>query len=167
MKEFKILPSNPDFQNLTTQQINFVFTMYQQDMLEAGKGTSNQDVNSDDWWYADHDDFEPLVEGHDEDAIASKVAKLFTRNTVNGKLAQEAVDERIQANLKDMREKADLLESQGRDKWGAPNEAQIAEKKAFDNSGDTTDSIKNAIAQFKTASGEVVDLPTQDDDFEI
>lgn len=79
MKEFKVLPTDDRFKELTGHQVNFILSSmgYDNKLLErARKGidiNSTMEDTDESWWYASHEDFEPLVEGHDEEDIARQV----------------------------------------------------------------------------------------------
>lgn len=85
MKEFKVLPTNEDFQRLTGEQMEFIIASMNYDSKLQDRINRGIDVNStmedydESWWYASHDEFEPLREGHDEEFIANQVEERLTK----------------------------------------------------------------------------------------
>lgn len=85
MKEFKVLPTNSDFQKLTGEQIEFIIASMNYDAKLAERQAKGIDINTtmedfdDSWWYESHEEFEPLREGHDEEDIARQVEERLTQ----------------------------------------------------------------------------------------
>jgi hypothetical protein len=81
MKEFKVLPTNPDFQNLTDAQIEFILYSMQEDHKERERARKGLMVDSQfydtdyeqDVMGKDIKEWDVLKEGHDADEIAKQV----------------------------------------------------------------------------------------------
>lgn len=84
MKEFKVLPTSEEFKKLTGEQIDFIIASMNYDAKIQERISRGVDINTtmedydESWWYANHDEFEPLREGHDEEDIARQVEERLT-----------------------------------------------------------------------------------------
>lgn len=174
MREFKVLPTSPDFRALTEHQIEFIAYSMQEDRREADRmrrqvhaDTHFQDYD-DSWWTADLEDFTAKREDHDEALIAQQVASLSTEEDMkklrarwdasleaddivaNGgtTVEQDSINAVLQANLNKVLEEARGLEAEGINKWGEMerSEADHGEKLGYDLI--TKESIDEAIAIF-------------------
>lgn len=82
MEKFQVLPTDERFQNLSPDQIEYIFANMEMDMKEQqrmAKGLKNTVEDDDDsWWNEDSETFDPLREDHDEDDLAKQVDALLT-----------------------------------------------------------------------------------------
>lgn len=84
MKEFKALPTEKRFQDLSMQQINFIIASMNYDGKLQERASRGVDINSTiedsdtSWWDTPPEEFDPIVEGHDEDDIARQVEDRLT-----------------------------------------------------------------------------------------
>lgn len=96
MDKFQVLPTDERFQNLSPDQIEYIFANMEMDMKEEArraKGLKNTIEDDDDsWWYEDSETFEPLKEEHDEEDLAKQVDSLLTETERRKK------EERIKAD---------------------------------------------------------------------
>ncbi len=143
MKTFNVLPSSPDFQNLTNDQIEFIIEQMNIDYKERNHKGFNADLGAydydDGWFTSDIEDFEPLVAGHDEADIVRQAAALYedAPTDVNRTLYLQEVDQKIASDLKAMKLENDKLVAKGVDKWVVgstpiPNEKQVEDEAALD-----------------------------------
>lgn len=148
MKDFHLLPSSPDIQNLTSDQLSFILANYKRDSLELQRKSGKGQDDNNEWWYQDEKEFEPIVEGHDEQDLARQAQRLFEK--VNGENSLSDVDKHIAMRLKELQDESAELEKQNAPK-GVNNLAQLEERKAFDKlgSGASTDSINRQIVEFE------------------
>lgn len=150
MKDFRVLPSSPDFQNLTDEQLRFMIAQYNNDSEEQKR--SNGDYTSDannDWWEASHEDFDPIEEGHDEEDIARQAQALFDRKKSDN---TQQVEEHIAMRLQELIDTSKEMEA-----TGVANKAQLEEKEAFERLGGT--SIQEAQRQIQE------ELPFDEDEY--
>lgn len=96
MDKFQVLPTDERFQNLSPDQIEYIFANMEMDMKEEARrarGLKNTIEDDDDsWWYEDSETFEPLKEEHDEEDLAKQVDSLLTETERRKK------EERIKAD---------------------------------------------------------------------
>lgn len=84
MKEFKVLPTDQRFQDLSMHQINFIIASMNYDVKLQERANKGIDIsttiedNDTSWWGTPHDEFDPIAEGHDEDDIARQVEERLT-----------------------------------------------------------------------------------------
>lgn len=84
MKEFKVLPTDQRFQDLSMHQINFIIASMNYDVKLQERANKGIDINTTiedndtSWWDTPHDEFDPIAEGHDEDDIARQVEERLT-----------------------------------------------------------------------------------------
>lgn len=82
MDKFQVLPTDERFQNLSPDQIEYIFANMEMDMKEQqrmAKGLKNTVEDDDDsWWDEDSETFDPLREDHDEDDLAKQVDALLS-----------------------------------------------------------------------------------------
>ncbi len=160
MKEFKVLPTEQRFQELTGQQIDFIISSMNYDHRLQERARKGLDVNStledndESWWYASHEDFEPIVEGHDEEDIARQVQEKLSeadrkslRDRFDSELEyqeylnnggedfyKDSLKEHIQKNLDNLRDEA--------------KEGKFKEEKMTRTDNMSMDEIQNAIDIF-------------------
>ena len=80
MKEFKVLPTEKRFQDLTYEQMDFIIASMNRDSwleYQASKGQQHMDnlVEDDDtsWWDTSHDEFDPVPDFLDAEDLAKQV----------------------------------------------------------------------------------------------
>lgn len=178
MREFKVLPTDSRWLALTDEQIEFMLYSMERDVVEADRARRGIKVdgeyedNDESWWYAEHDDFEALKDGHDEEDIARQVEDLTTEedkerlrkrfadneelNEIEDRFNQEAEDI-LEANLKAMFAEAQRLESQGVDNWGKKSEDTATEEPNVVSTELTQDVFKDAFAMMDEESGRYED----------
>lgn len=183
MKEFKVLPTNEDFLNLTDNHIEFIAYSMEKDREEFERAKRGGIADADyqdyeqDWWYAEHDDFVALHKNHNEEDIAKQVqaitspedmAKLRARwdasieadsIVANGgtTVEEDTINEMMQNNLAKVLKEAQSLEAQGVNKWGDKTDIEISEENHSEQLGFkeiTKESIDDAIAIFNKAGSE-------------
>lgn len=132
MKEFKVLPTDQRFQDLSMHQINFIIASMNYDGKLQERVNKGMDINSTiedsdtSWWDTPHDEFDPIAEGHDEDDIARQVEERLTeaerksmKDRFEDEIAyeeyirnggvdfeKESIKQIIQNNLEELREEA-------------------------------------------------------------
>lgn len=127
MEKFQVLPSDPNFQNLTDLQVQFIMENMLQDAKEkerALKGNSQEYYeDEDDSWYNDRGEFDPLRDEDDLAALQSHV------ETVSSKESYEKARARFQS----VEEWNKFLEDGGKDAEELQKEQHIQEQleKAF------------------------------------
>ena len=176
MKEFKVLPTNPDFQALTDDQVGFIIGNMNKDaeiaaLIAKGIDPDSQVTDSDTtWWDTPIDEFDP--KGNldiDESDIAKqleeltseddrrKLAKISEGNqewadyleeegNANEMLSTEHI---IQENLRKAMDEAKMLESTGTSNWGKPRVSEEEEKKAAEFEPLTQEGIEEAFKLFE------------------
>lgn len=183
MKEFKVLPTNEDFLNLTDNHIEFIAYSMEKDREEFERAKRGGIADADyqdyeqDWWYAEHDDFVALHKNHDEEDIAKQVqaitspedmAKLRARwdasieadsIVANGgtTVEEDTINEMMQNNLAKVIQEAQRLEAHGVNKWGDKTDMEVSEENHADQLGFekiTKESIDEAISIFEKAGSE-------------
>lgn len=103
MKEFKVLPTDSRFKELTGHQLSFILESLEYDnkiQEKINKGIDPRTVSEDmdtSWWDVSHEEFEPLVEGHDEKEIARQVEERLNESQ------RKAIKDRF-ANTKEYEE---------------------------------------------------------------
>lgn len=147
MKDFKLLPSSPEIQNLTQDQLSFILINYHKDAMEAQRRSGNGiDESSSNWWTVSEEEFEPIVEGHDETELARQAQLLFERTNGENSLAE--VDKHIAMRLKELQDESAELEKRNAPK-NVNNLAELEAQKAFENldSGISDKDIQTQIEQ--------------------
>lgn len=187
MKEFKILPTNPDFQALTDDQVGFIMENMNQDseiqaLINKGHDPSKHISDEDDsWWEESVEDFNP--KGNldvSDDEIAAQVEALTTEED-RQKLAQiiegndewaEYLEEEgneqeqltienvIQENLRKAKEDAQRMSAEGKDDWGKASMSIEEENSAEDFEPMTQEGIEEA---FKIFEGEEDEAEIEED----
>lgn len=77
--KFKVLPTSKDFQELTTEQVDWIVINMNIDAKEEARARSGKDPNEifedhdTDWLEGRQEDFEPVKEEHDEKEIAKQL----------------------------------------------------------------------------------------------
>lgn len=193
MREFKVLPTDPAWLAMSNDQIEWVLRNLARDNEEAerrrnGRELEDEFQDHDTAWYdTPHDQWTPVREGDDEDRIAKQLAEITSEEDMarlkarweasqeadeqyakNGSTIEEdTINELIQNNLIKAIEEAKRIEKHGGTKWGEKTPIEIEEEKANQQfqSKLKQDSIQDAISLFE--GGESLELPNQDDDFEI
>lgn len=178
MKEFKVLPTNPDFRALTDRQIEFIAYSMEKDREEIERarrgGVADSDYQDfdDSWWTAEHDDFVAKREDHDEADIANQVQAMTTPEDMaklrarwdasveaesivaNGgtTIAEDNLNEMMKNNLDRVIKEAKALEADGINKWGDKTDIEISEENQAQQLGYgkiTQESIDEAISIFE------------------
>lgn len=178
MKEFKVLPTNPDFRALTDRQIEFIAYSMEKDREEIERarrgGVADSDYQDfdDSWWTAEHDDFVAKREDHDEVDIANQVQAMTTPEDMaklrarwdasveaesivaNGgtTIAEDNLNEMMKNNLDRVIKEAKALEADGINKWGDKTDIEISEENQAQQLGYgkiTQESIDEAISIFE------------------
>ena len=178
MKEFKVLPTNPDFRTLTDRQIEFIAYSMEKDREEIERarrgGVADSDYQDfdDSWWTAEHDDFVAKREDHDEADIANQVQAMTTPEDMaklrarwdasveaesivaNGgtTIAEDNLNEMMKNNLDRVIKEAKALEADGINKWGDKTDIEISEENQAQQLGYgkiTQESIDEAISIFE------------------
>lgn len=185
MKEFKVLPTDERFINLTDDQIGFILhnmgydAKLEEQAMKGIKADSYYEDESDDW-DVDINEFEIIKDGHDENDIANQVEKLTSKEDIKKarerystveewnefldsgvKLAEDVEKETyMQEQLKKVFAEAEELNSLGKVK---ETEGIKVEKHIEPiNINDTSD-LKEAIDLFN-GTEDSYNLPTSDDD---
>lgn len=173
MDRFHVLPSSPDFQNLTNEQLEWI--IYSAQLDNKKKGPESYEDYDDSWFEAE--EFEPLREGDDEEEIARQVEKLTSEedkarlearleDTAESEeiaqrgeksLEEESIDNLIAENIRKAQEEARRLESHKGTQKTAEQRKQEKENATYQAELDTG-SIQDAVALFEG---------DQEDDFEI
>lgn len=178
MREFKVLPTDPRWLELTDEQIEFMLYSMERDVVEADRARRGIQVdgeyedNDESWWYAEHDEFEALRDDHDEEDIARQVEDLTTEedrerlrkrfadneelNEIEDRFNQEAEDV-LESNLKAMFAEAKRLESKGIDNWGKESEAPDNQEPQEVSTELTQGVFQDAFAMMDEESGKYED----------
>lgn len=158
MKEFKILPTNPDFQALTEMQVGFIMENMSIDaeyreMIAKGQNPDEHFKDSDDsWWETPIDEFDPkgVIDIPDEeiqkqiDAFTPEEDRAKLKDIYEGSkewseymeeegsdIREQTVEGVIQENLRKAMAEAKRLRGAGKSKQGQPSFTQ-EEKQAAD-----------------------------------
>lgn len=192
MREFQVLPTDPSWLAMSNDQIEWMLRNMSRDTEEANRRKSGKELEDEfqdydsSWYDQAHDEWTPLREGDDEQAIANQVAsmtspedmaKLKARweasqevDEIQAKggttIEEDTINELIQNNLIKAIEEAKRIEKHGGNKWGEKTPIEIEEEKANQQFQTQLkqESIQDAINLFE---GDEIELPSQDDDFEI
>lgn len=193
MKKFNVLPSDPAWQNLTHEQIEWILYNMERDVEEEqrrakGLALEGEYEDLDDSWYeVPHEEFNPVREGHDEAEIARKLNEITTEEDMaklkarweasqevdairaegGTTIEEDTINELIANNVQKAIEEAKRIEKHGGNKWGdkTPIELEEERKNLEFKSQLKQDDIQDAIALF---NGEKEIEPTSlDDDFVI
>lgn len=148
MREFNVLPTDPRFQALNDEQIDFILYSMERDAIEIDRARRGIQVDGEfedtdeSWWYKDHEEFTALEPDDDEEDIAKQVDAMTTEEDMarlrERYRANEALDELekthansindiINQNLKALFDEADRLNQEGVSKWGDPIEKEEIE----------------------------------------
>lgn len=176
MKEFNILPTNPDFQALTSDQVGFIMANMKKDaeireLLAKGYDPEEHIKDTDEsWWNEPLEDFNPkgLLDIPDEE-IAKQVEAL-TSEEDRRKLAgiiegsedwadymenegneneQATTESVIQENLRKAQEEAQRLTSAGQDNWGKVSISEEEKEKSEEFEPMTQESVEEAYRIFE------------------
>lgn len=154
MKDFQVLPTNPDFMALTEQQIEYIAYSMEKDREEFVQSQRNmkQDADytdyDDSWWTADHDSFTALRDDHDEEDIARQVNAMTSekdKQTLRSRLdasyeadgiidaggttvEQDSIQAIMARNLEKVLQEANELAKTGTNKWGEKTEIELNEE---------------------------------------
>lgn len=176
MREWKVLPTDPKFLELTDEQIDFLLTgmnLDSEDEARARKGydpNMSYDTEDDSFWNVSEEEFQPIKEWQDEGDIAQQVEDLlgvestrklrarfkteqeYAEYLENGgaKAKEMYVDEKIQESLAKAYEEARMIEKFG--KKSTKPETDISNQVKLD---------KNVIKEAQEL------FNSMDDDFEI
>lgn len=182
MKEFNTLPTNPDFQKLTEDQVEFI--MYNLDLDAEQRKMAMEGINpnehfsdsDDSWWNDSHEEFNPLEATElTEDEIADKVTAMTTAEDLHrleesrrenedwaNYLEEQGIDEKetytshtVQSRLDSVYEEARRLEQSGKSNWGKKQitEEEEQNKHLSETSGElTSEGIDEAIRLFEGES---------------
>ena len=189
MKEFKVLPTDERFTNLSDDQIGFILgNMIYDNKLEnqARKGVNPESYYEDEeeeYWTQDIKDFEALKEEHDELDIAKQVESLTNKEELakvrerfktteewndfmekGGALAERAEKEKyLQEKLTKMYEEVEELNNAGVSRWGEAkfNENTEAVKDLVPMK---EEDLQDAISLFNGDTDEQFSMPTSNDD---
>ncbi len=180
MDEFKVLPTDDRFKNLSDDQIgyileNMILDRKEEDRARRGLDSKNFYEDEDDsFWNVDMDDFVALKEEHDETNIADQVNELVGKESMKkakerfksteeynqfleegGKLAKQMqVDSYIEEKIKAVYEEAEQMER------AKANGTEVPKREGAINLKPTeVDTIKEAVDLFNGDDG--------DDDFYI
>lgn len=108
MDKFQVLPTDERFQNLSPDQIEYIFANMEMDMKEEArraKGLKNTVEDDDDsWWYQDSETFQPLREDHDEEDLAKQVDALLSEADRRKKEERIKADDYTEEEQKQIRE---------------------------------------------------------------
>lgn len=174
MDRFKVLPSNPDFQNLTNEQLEWIIYSSQLDNKKYSPGENFADY--DESWF-NKKEFSPLRDGDDEEDIARQVEELTTEEEAarlkarwegaedaeafaqsgEKSIEEQSIDDMINAKIEDAKKEARNIEKYKSGNKHPDEEKQEAEDVQFQENLDSG-SIQDAIDLFEG---------DQDDDFEI
>lgn len=178
MKEFKVLPTNKDFMNLSEEQIEFIAYSMERDNEElkraqkglTGDGSDYHDTDSS-WWEADHDEFTALRNDHDEEDIAKQVQSMTTEEDMKKlrsrwdasieaseivasggtTIEQDTIENFMEANIQRVVDEAKNLERQGINRWGDKTDIETSEEQHIEELGYenlTSEGIEEAISIF-------------------
>lgn len=189
MKEFKVLPTDERFINLSDDHIGFILgnMVYDQKLEDQARKGVNPDSyyedEEDEYWNQPIEDFEALKEEHDELAIAEQVEALTNKEELakvrerfksteewnefmdkGGALAERAEKEKyLQEKLTKMYEEVAELNQAGVSRWGEAkfNEDTEAVKNLVPMK---EEDLQDAISLFNGDTDEQFSMPTSDDD---
>lgn len=189
MKEFKVLPTDERFINLSDDHIGFILgnMVYDQKLEDQARKGVNPDSyyedEEDEYWNQPIEDFEALKEEHDELAIAEQVEALTNKEELakvrerfksteewnefmdkGGALAERAEKEKyLQEKLTKMYEEVAELNQAGVSRWGEAkfNEDTEAVKNLVPMK---EEDLQDAISLFNGETDEQFSMPTSDDD---
>lgn len=195
MKEFKVLPTDERFVNLSDEQIGFILgnMVYDNKLEEQARKGINPDSyfedEEDGYWTQDINEFVALKEDHDEEDIAKQVETLTNKEELakvrerfnsteewndfmekGGALAERVEKEKyLQEKLDKLFEEAEELNNAGVSRWGEPKFKEqteaVAKLKPL-----KEDDLQDAISLFNGETDEAFSMPTvldDDDDYTI
>lgn len=176
MKEFKVLPTNPDFQALTSHQVEFIMANMETDaeiqkLIAQGKDPSNFIKDSDSsWWEDSVEEFDPKggLDISDEE-ISRQVEELTSiedrkrlekisednqewsdyLETEGNDRDQMTTENTIQEKLRKAQEDAQRLASAGQSQWGKVSISDEEKEHAQDMEPMTQESIEEAYRLFE------------------
>lgn len=187
MKEFKVLPTNPDFRALSEHQIEFIAYSLQEDRRELDRARRQVRADSqfqdydESWWTADLKDFTAKRADHDEAEIAKQVQALSTEEDMKKLRArwdasleaddivasggttveQDTIDELLKQKLEEVIREAKGLEAEGINRWSEMDTIEQSHEDKLGLAPITQESIDDAIAIF---NGDELSSLEDDDD---
>lgn len=178
-KEFKVLPTDERFQDLTDEQYGWIMKNMQIDADIERRRAKGQDPNEafqdydEEWFGAKESEFEPLKDSHDEEEIAKQVDELtnaeylqkvrakfdneeewleYVKSSREGKLAhdEQLVKEKLEEAYEEARRREKGIKPTKEDK------PQVTQESV------SNESIKNALDLFN--SGEEEEITQKEDE---
>lgn len=176
MKEFKVLPTNPDFQRLTRDQVEYIISNMNKDaeifsMISKGLDPEKQVTDKDtSWWETPIEEFDPKGDlDVDMEDIARQVeeltsvedrkrlAKMTEGNQEwveylekeGNKNEQTSIEGHIQKQLEIAKKEAKMLRDSGINNWGKQTTTVEEKKRAEDFEPITQDSVEEAFKLFE------------------
>lgn len=130
--KFKVLPTNEDFQKLSTEQVDWIVINMNIDAKEEARARSGKDPNEifDDhdteWLETPNKDFNPVKEGHDMEEFAKQVSAMTSNSYL------ESLDEKF-GNMEDtIKYLTENSDEKTLDKYLKEKEMQERLKKAYE-----------------------------------
>ncbi|BAF81296.1 putative RNA polymerase [Enterococcus phage EF24C] len=191
MKKFKVLPSDPAWQNLTSDQVEWILYNMERDIEEQERLAKGMQLESefqdyDDSWYdKPHNEFSPIREGDDEEEIARKLSEITSEEDMaklkarweasqevdairaegGTTIEEDTINELIANNVKKAMEEARRIEKHGGNKWQEKSSIELEEerKNLEFNSQLKQGDIQEAIDLFNKD----VEPTSLDDEFQI
>lgn len=191
MDKFKVLPSDPAWQALTQEQVEWILYNMERDAEEQVRRAKGMKLDSefqdfDESWYdTPHDEFTPIRDGHDEGDIARKLNDITTEDDMarlkarweasqevdairaegGTTIEEDTINELISNNVQKAIDEARRIEKHGGNKWQDKHPIELEEERKnleFKNQLNKED-IQDAVSLFNQG----VEPTSLDDDFEI